>query len=400
MPFDARRLVHAAHLLSALLLFVMNTGGAVAAQQSVPSSLQPLVQELDGAATNAMKDPKSASLTLGIVTKDGLVWSKSYGFADIEKKTLATPDSVYRLGSITKQFTALMLLQLVHDGKVHLTDPVEKYFPEINLVQGRYSNAPPITLLQLATHTAGLDREPDDLDTYLKGSLSDWEKVLIAALPHTKYISEPGTEFSYSNIGYAILGAALGRAAHQPFTEYVKQHILLPLGMTHSDFEATPSIRKTLTTGYTPDDKGKLDSAQPTLEHAGRGYKVPNGALYSTVGDLARFEVFEMMNGPETVLPRKELEKNYNRIIFTNTDLDNGYGIGFLIQQSVQRADVTATFIGHSGAVAGYAAWALFEPHANVGIVILDNANDGKGFKLMDIFVHKLEVKPPAKNAK
>jgi CubicO group peptidase (beta-lactamase class C family) len=395
MAAYSRRLIHA-HVILALLLIV---SGGLAAQPSLPASLQPLVQELDNAATNAMKDPKSASLTLGLVTKDGLVWSKSYGFADIEKKTPATPDSVYRIGSITKQFTALMLLQLVHDGKVHLTDPVEKYFPEINLVQGRHATAPPITLLQLATHTAGLDREPDDLDTYLKGPVSEWEKVLMAALPHVKYISEPGTEFSYSNIGYAALGAALARAAHQPYTEYVKQHILLPLGMTHSDFDATPSIRKALATGYTPDDKGKLDPSEPTREHAGRGYKVPNGALYSTVGDLARFEAFEMLNGPEAVLPKKELEKNYSRIIFTNTELNFSYGIGFMIQAPVQHGDVMATFMGHSGAVSGYPAWAFFEPHANVGIIILDNANDGKGFKLMDIFMHKLEVKRPAKKA-
>src|ERR1700757_3518361 len=121
-----------------------------------------------------------------------------------------------------------MLLQLVHEGKVHFSDPVEKYFPEIHQVRGEYKSAPPITLVQLATHTAGLDREPEDTETYVKGSVAEWEKTLIAALPHTKYLYEPGTRFSYSNIGYAILGAALSHAAHQSYTEYVKQKILLP----------------------------------------------------------------------------------------------------------------------------------------------------------------------------
>lgn len=368
---------------------------ACSGQPSLPANLQPLVQQLDSAANTATQGPESASLTLGLVTREGLVWAKSYGYADIAKKTPATVDSVYRIGSITKQFTALMLLQLVHDGKVHLTDPVEKYFPEVNLVQGRHPTAPPITLIQLATHTAGLGREPDDTEKYTTGPVAEWDKTLIEALPHTKYISEPGTQWSYSNIGYAILGAALSRAAHRPYPDYVRERILKPLGMTHSDFEATPAIRETLATGYTS-DKGKLDATIPTKEHeTGRGYKVPNGALYSTVGDLARFEVFEMMNGPESVLPKKELKENRKRVVFSNPDFEGGYGLGFAMLSPVDGHDITATFLGHQGGVAGYVAWAVFEPHANVGVVILDNANDGKTFKLIDLFVHKLEVQRP-----
>lgn len=381
-------------LAIALALLMAFAGSVVSAQSALPAELQPLVQELDAAAAKAAAGPSSASLTLGIVTKQGLVWSKSYGFADIEKKAPATADSVYRIGSITKQFTALMLLQLVRDGKVHLTDPVEKYFPEVNLVQGRYSGSPPITLVQLATHTAGLDVEPGDLETYLKGPVSQWEKTLIAALPHTKYLYEPGTKFSYSNIGYAILGATLSRAAHQPFTEYVKQHILLPLGMTHSDFEPTAEIWKNLATGYSREDDGTLNPTVPAREHAGRGYKVPNGAIYSTVGDLARFEVFEMLNGPESVLSRKSLEENYHRIMFTNPDMTDGYGLGFMVLPA-ERPNMAAAFVGHQGGVEGYVAWAFFERHANVGIVILDNANDGKAGPLFQLFMQKLPVPPP-----
>jgi CubicO group peptidase (beta-lactamase class C family) len=119
-----------------------------------------------------------------------------------------------------------MLHQLAESGKVRLSDPVEKYFPDVKAVRDRFPDAPPITLVQLATHTSGLGREPDDLPTYLKGPVSDWEKVLIAALPHTRYEFEPGTRWSYSNIGYAILGASLGRAIGQPYTEYVRERIL------------------------------------------------------------------------------------------------------------------------------------------------------------------------------
>ena len=101
------------------------------------------------------------SLTVGVVSGDKLMWTKSYGNAESVISLTANQDTVYRIGSITKMFTATMLEQLVEAGKVGLKDPVEKYFPEVNRVQKRYKDAPPITLLQLATHTSGLSREPD-----------------------------------------------------------------------------------------------------------------------------------------------------------------------------------------------------------------------------------------------
>src|SRR5579863_9469706 len=127
------------------------------------------------------------SVTAGVVAGKQLIWSKSYGDADMEKKIPADADTVYRIGSITKMFTALMLEQLVEAGKVHLSDPVEKYFPEIKAVQGRFPDAPPITLVQLATHTSGLGREPDNPEQATRGAVADWEKTLIAALPHLHY---------------------------------------------------------------------------------------------------------------------------------------------------------------------------------------------------------------------
>ena len=375
------------------LLSVLLTSLA-AGQQKPPADLQPVIDQLDKTAAELVKDLNAASFTIGLVQKSGLVWTKSYGYADIANKKPANADSVYRIGSITKQFTALMLLQLVHDGKVHFSDPVDKYFPEIHQVTGEYKNAPPITLIQLATHTSGLDREPAETETYVKGPVSDWVKILISALPHTKYLYEPGTHFSYSNIGYAILGAALSRAAHQPYTDYVKERILLPLGMTHSDFEATPAIRQNLTIGYNKNKEEKLDAETAEKEHqSGRGYKVPNGALYTTVGDMAKFEQLEMLGEPENVLSKKELEENAHRLIAADGDLTAGYGIGFLIERNAGHV-----FIGHSGAVSGYLAMAMFEPTAETGIVILHNEIAPGMEKLMQAFMKTLPVKDQAED--
>lgn len=315
-----------------------------------------------------------ASVTVGVISGPDLVWTKSYGLADIEKKIPATTDSTYRIGSITKQFTAVMLLQLILQGKVHLSDPVEKYYPEIRQVANTYSWAPPITLVELATHTSGLDREPGDTETYLTGQVADWEKTLLAALAHTKFAYEPGTRYSYSNIGYAILGEALSRAAGQPYIQYVQQHILAPLGMTHTAFEQNDDIVKTLTKGYIIRNGVADPKAAAKDLRDGRGYKIPNGALFTTVGDLARFVSFEMGDGPESILKKSMLADNRTRVNSADGNLSSGYGVGFML---ARHGDLIS--VGHGGSVAGYVAGAYFNPPSHTGVIFLRNAA-GQGF--------------------
>jgi CubicO group peptidase (beta-lactamase class C family) len=349
--------------------------------------------QVDQFVAAAFGKDNHASVTVGVVAEGRLAWAKSYGFADIENKVPASADTVYRIGSITKQFTAVMLLQLVEQGKVHFSDPVEKYFPEINKVKGRFPGAPPITLIQLATHTSGLQREPEHTDTYLKGPVSEWENVLIAALAETSYEFEPGTQFSYSNIGYAILGAALGRAAGQPYTQYVQEHIFTPLGMADTAFEPNARIRGKIARGYLIDKDNKLDWQTADHEHAGRGYKVPNGAIYTTVGDLAKFVIFELGGGPSSVLKPEDLPQNSKRIITTGSRLGGGYGVGF----QVIRKD-NLTLLGHNGGVIGYEANAFFEPKSKTGVITLRNAvGEANQFHsdqvLLDIFEKLTEPK-------
>jgi len=335
------------------------------------ASLLPHLPEIDSLVSAELAKRPVGSVTAGVVSGRDLVWSKSYGEADMEKKTAADADTVYRIGSITKMFTALMLEQLVETKKVHLSDPVEKYFPEVKLVQDRFPGAPPITFIQLATHTAGLGREPDNTETYVTGAVGDWEKTLIAALPHTHYILEPGTRYAYSNIGFAILGAALARAAGEPYVEYVPKHILQPLGMTHSALERNAAMTPHLSKGYQLlGPNGGVDSETAQRENeTGRGYKVPNGTIYTTVGDMAHFASFLMGQGPETVLKIATLENFQMQLIVpADLGLTHGYGIGF----EVERRENYTEF-GHGGAVAGYTASLLMNRKAGVGVIVLSN---------------------------
>lgn len=347
------------------------TGAEPPAVPETSPEVRALIERLDAQASKEFAKDSFASVTVGVVSGAGLVWTRSYGWADIESKTPATKDTIYRIGSITKEFTALMLLQLVQDGKAHFSDPVEKYFPEINKIQGRFPGAPPVTLIQLATHTSGLDREPGNTETYLKGPVSDWEKVLIAALPQTRYAHEPGTRYSYSNIGYAILGAALSRAAGQPYVDYVDQRIFKPLGMTSSFFEPNDRIRSRISKGYI-NEEGKIDAETAEREHQGRGYKVPNGAVYTTVEDLARFVAFQMGKDTPAVLKKESLDASFESLVTASANFMGGYGIGF----EVARLD-DALLRGHSGGVAGYQAQAYFDRSSRTGVILLRNALGG-----------------------
>jgi len=349
-----------------------------------PKELRSAIDQVDVMTAAEFAKDQLGSVTVGVVSPAGLVWTKSYGYADMAKKMSASRDTVYRIGSITKQFTAVMLLQLTESGQLHLSDPVEKYFPEINKVRGRFPNAPSITFVQLATMTSGLATEPDHLATYVKGPVSDWEKTLINALPQTKYAFEPGTRFHYSNVGYAILGAALGRSAGRPYVDYVQERIFSLLGMTHSAFEPSSRIRAKLATGYLVAN-GKADATASRREHQGRGYKVPNGAIYSTVDDLARFVAFELGGGPESVLPTDSVNSNFKRIMTMSGDLKSGYGIGFMV---FRKGDFIVR--GHSGAVAGYQAEAIFDSRSNLGVIVLRNVSGGK-FNVPGLALQALE---------
>lgn len=314
------------------------------------------------------------SITVGVIAGSQLAWTRSVGFADMKVRRLANRNTVYRIGSITKPFTAVMLMQLVAAGRVQLSDPVERYLPEVKQIASKPHGASPFTFLQLATMTAGLAREPDDAGPFWTGSVSAWETKVLAALPHTRYTSVPGNEYSYSNIGYAILGAALARAAGQPYTEWQRLHVFSPLGMERTRFEIDPTIESDLAVGYQVRGDGTLDDHTAAQEaRDGRGYKVPNGAIFTTVDDLARFVVFELGRGPDSVLARSILDDAFGGIVATDARLQTGYGLGFM---AMRRDDYS--FLGHAGSVAGYRAAMYYDRNYRLGVVVFRNVVGGK----------------------
>ncbi|HVV05535.1 MAG TPA: serine hydrolase domain-containing protein [Puia sp.] len=334
------------------------------ARQAVKPDLKSIMTDFDHTIQKYINsDSTQQSISFAVMHKDRILWSKAFGYADKENNIHADTSTIYRTGSISKSFTAFLMMQLVGKGLLKLNDPVESYLPEIRRLKG-YNDSTKITFLQLATHSSGLEREPELADA-ADGPISSWEQKVLAAIPETSFESRPGTNFNYSNIGYAILGLALSRAAGQPFMTLMEENIFTPLQMNNTCYIVPPEKFTKLAKGRSK-AFGQLDLATPQREHFGRGYKVPNGGIYSTPNDLSKFIMAEL-----GVFPL--LNANALATIQTGKLSASGeakYGLGLYIY-----AYDNKILIHHSGSVAGYSAEMDFEKNSEYGVAIMCNYN-------------------------
>ena len=298
-----------------------------------------------------------------------VLWSGAYGRADPAAGTPATRETIYRTGSISKSVTAVLMAILADAGTVTLETPFADLVPEIAEFRDRPEGVDP-TLRQVASHTAGFAREPG-LPDAAAGPIEDWAARILESIPTTRYRSPPGSEYAYSNIGFGILGFGLERAAGEPFMEQVAARIFEPLGMTSSTFVIDDALRPRLSVGHANGRDGQVDTERPAREHAGRGYKVPNGGVYSTVDDLAAFAAGVMGRGGRSLL--SEAMRAEVLSVQTPEDPESGYGLGFSLTTVEGRV-----FAGHGGSVAGYTAHLLFEPATGLTVVLLRNYNRGR----------------------
>ncbi|QRR02484.1 serine hydrolase domain-containing protein [Dyadobacter sandarakinus] len=349
-----------------LILFILSGCSHSRHEFGGKNSEEAIILELEKIIAENL--PNDRSISGAIVKGDKVIWSKGFGIADAKTHALADTATIYRVGSISKSFTAFLMMLLVQDRVIHLDDPVELYLPEIKKLKG-YPDAKKITFQQLATHTSGLMREPE-LPTAASGPIGKWESKILEAIPVTSLESQPGEKFGYSNIGYGILGLALSRAAKKPFTELIQERIFVPLHMNSSYFIVPKEKLSNLSTGIQELDNGYLDTKTPLEEHNGRGYKVPNGGIYSTPNDLAKFMICVMSN-TTCLLSQNNLKLMQSRMIGIGES--NHYGIGFFINQEDQ-----LTIINHGGAVSGYTANFAFAKGKKYGIIFARNYAQGE----------------------
>ena len=317
----------------------------------------------DAEVAAGVAEDAGGAVSLAVFSGSEVIWAKGYGWANIEERVAADARTIGRSGSISKSLTAVLMMQLVERGIIALDDLVSDYFPEIEGLAERPAGAEPITFRMLASHTAGLVLEPG-LEGAAAGSIYTWEEKVLASIPTTRYQTSPLTEYSYSNIGFGILGLALSRAAGVPFMDLMETLIFRPLGMESTTFILdSPDLLTRMSVGYTRNQRtGEISAEQATREHFGRGYKVPNGGVYSTVHDLAALAAALMGEGDVQILSEKSRSE-----MFEPQAPAAGYGLGLSLSASAGGP----LFVGHGGSVAGYNADLVFDPQTKLGVSML-----------------------------
>lgn len=308
-------------------------------------------------------DKNEGSITIVILKGKQTLWSGAFGFSDFTNAVRADSSKIYRTGSISKTFTAFLMMQLVDEGTIQLNDPIEQYLPEIAALEG-YSDSTKITFHHLASHTSGLIREPK-MENAAAGPIAQWEEKVLASIPKTSFKSGMDQAYSYSNIGFGVLGLALSKAAARPFMQLVEERIFKPLHMNNSFFIVPNSRMSDLAIGMQSNGMGQVYEAA-AREHKGRGYKVPNGGIYSTPNDLMKF--MNAIMGYDALLKPESLSAMQQ----SQTPEGNyGYGLSLFEDNEISTA-------GHGGSVAGYNCYMLFDKESQYGVILMRNYNRGK----------------------
>ncbi|HYL98514.1 MAG TPA: serine hydrolase domain-containing protein, partial [Blastocatellia bacterium] len=205
----------------------------------------PAIESIESMIEREIADKHLPALSIALVDGQRIVWQKGFGYQDPDAKTPATAETVYRVGSVSKLFTDIAVMQLVEQGKLDLDAPVSTYIPEFH-PQNPFNR--PITLRELMSHRSGLVREPP-IGHYFDPSEPSLEQTVLS-LNKTRLIYEPGTHTKYSNAGIATVGYVLRRVTGQPFVKYVKKAVLEPLSMKESAFEPEPQLAGRLAKAY------------------------------------------------------------------------------------------------------------------------------------------------------
>ena len=356
-----RKIVLSTAALSALLLLLLPLlpEQTAAARRFAPQTdYAPAVEMLDAFIAREMKEKDLPAISIALVDDQTIVWSKGFGFADPEAKIPASADTVYRVGSISKLFTDIAIMQLAEKGEIDIDAPVTKYLPDF---RPKNSFGKAITLRQLMSHRSGLVRETP-IGNYFDPNEPTLAET-IASLNKTSLIYAPETRTKYSNAGIAAVGYTLEKTQKEAFADYVKRSVLEPLGMEHSSFEPTPEINESLAKAYMWTTDGRVFPA-PTFQ---LGIS-PAGSMYTTVGDLGRFMSAVFAGGRGTngqMLSPESLEKMWTPQ-YARPGQKTGFGIGFGISEMDGRRK-----IGHGGAIYGFASQLSMLPDDKLGVIVV-----------------------------
>lgn len=327
---------------------------------------QDAIAKLQRAVNYEMEQKELPAFSIAIIDDDRPIWADGFGFQDAEKKIPATKDTIYRVGSVSKLFTDIAVMQLVEQGKLDLDAPVHTYLPEFH--PGNPHEAE-ITLRQLMTHRSGLVRE-SPVGNYFDPTEPSLAAT-VASLNETELVYKPDTRTKYSNAAIAVVGAVLEKQLSGSHAQQVHKSILDPLKMSASSFTISPALESKLASGWMRTYDGRRFEA-PKFQ-LGTG---PAGNMVSSVVDLSSFLTCLFDEGEfdgGQILDRR----TFRSMLVPAKNADgkpSKFGIGFHVQDLDGHRKV-----GHGGAVYGFSTQLAALPERKLGVVAVSSLDGSNG---------------------
>jgi CubicO group peptidase (beta-lactamase class C family) len=346
---------------------------ATAATGAIPAPETFDLSAIDKYLAANLKQLGPPGLSVAIVRNGELVFAKGYGKRSREDGRPVETDTLFAIGSVTKQFTCACILLLAEQGRLSVHDKVAKYYPNL-------TRAKDITLLDLMNHVSGYpDYYPlDFVDRRMKQAIAPDE--LLRQYAGGKLDFEPGSRYSYSNTGFILLGRVVEKVSGVSFDSFLTRRILRPLGLDHTVYEPEPSDQR-LARGYTTFALSEPEYSDPEA----RGWIGAAGAIYSTPSDLAKWDM--------ALIGGKVLKPESYELMTTARKLSNGkfteYGCGLGVRLQSGRQ-----ILSHNGAVSGFAAYNATVPSTRSALIVMCNQDGGYGALPGQIF--SLLLKEPA----
>ena len=335
--------------------------------------------EIDRVMEHYRLDAHIPGMVWGVVKDGRLVHVKAAGVQDIEQKRPVTADSLFRIASMTKAFTALSVLKLRDDGRLALDAPAETYVPELKALKYPTEDSPKIRVRELITHTAGFVTDDPWGDRQTPLPEADFTKYLTSGVPFTR---PPASAMEYSNLGYALLGRIIGNVSGTAYDEFVQRTILRPLGMAATSHHVTSAPAEKRALGYRwEDNQWKLE---PTMAHGAFGAM---GGIQTSANDYAKWVAFLLQAwpardgadaGPVKRASVRELAQGANYPGLRTRPGASGrdacrmagtYAMGF---NAAMDCELGLT-LSHGGGYPGYGSHVLVLPDHGVGIFALAN---------------------------
>ncbi|MBX3463204.1 MAG: beta-lactamase family protein [Planctomycetes bacterium] len=333
------------------------------------------IPSVDALAAEALRRPGAVGFSVGVAKDGHLLLAKGYGLAEAEHRVAAAPWTKFRIGSVTKQFTAALVMRLVEQGRVALDDELARYVPDFPL-QGRK-----VTVQMLLDHTSGIPSYTDLGE--------EWQKVWPLELSHAELLAlvagkpfdfEPGTDWRYNNTGYYLLGMLLEQVHGQPFAAIVRQELAVPLGLADTRYDSQRDLIEDRAQGY-----GFVDGRLVNDLHLGMSQPGAAGGLLSTGGDLVRWSM--ALAGGKVVSAA-----SYGRMATSGVlpdGRDTHYGFGLIVGDVEGRPAVH-----HGGGIFGFNSILLHVIGDDLHVAVVSNGEHANAQSLAEAIVREVLAIP------